>query len=243
MPQPIVMGVTEPNISVPIGRIAEGHKIRLYPLRSWRDYEWFVRTTKNREWEEAATIVLDSYTMVGDMVVNEAMSAPGALTGDGNLKQARWTGVKSDQFTELLDLLSATLPMPGKRAYHIVVTVHEQEEAVYDAEGKMTGISAINPAVPGGLRRSFAAKFDCVFIAQARTVYVKGANGLQRPAGTSHMLWTVPPDSLRSAKDGLGGNGGRSVLPPTIENNWSVLQESWYHSPSEDTTSTKKGTT
>lgn len=226
LPQPIVIGCTEPNISVPVGRIQEGLQITLYPLHSWRDYQWFVRRTKNREWD-AATVVLDSYTLVGDLAVTNAMDKPGALTSDGNLKQARWTNVKSDQFTELLDLLSATQPQAGKSSYHVVVTVHEQEEMIVDEEGKVRGVAAVNPAVPGGLRRSFGAKFDCVFVVTARPKFAKGAHNVMETVGVSHALWTVPPDPLRSVKDGIGGNGGRKVLPPTVENTWAALQSAW----------------
>lgn len=226
MPEPIIIGCTEPNISVGVGRIQEGKGITLYPLKTWLDYQWFVRKTKNREWD-AATIVLDSYTLVGDLAVTTAMGKPGALTGDGNLKQARWTNVKSDQFTELLDLLSATQPQAGKPSYHVLVTVHEQEEVQVDEEGKVRGISAVNPAVPGGLRRSFGAKFDCVFVVAARPRFAKGPSGVMEPVGVNHVLWTVPPDPLRSVKDGIGGNGGRKILPPTVENTWAALTAAW----------------
>ena len=226
MPEPIVIGCTEPNISVAVGRIQEGRKITLYPLKNWTDYKWFVRRTKNREWD-AATVVLDSYTLVGDFAVTTAMERPAALTVDGNLKQARWTNVKSDQFTELLDLLSATQPQQGKPSYNVLVTVHEQEEVTVDDEGKVRGISAVNPAVPGGLRRSFGAKFDCVFVAQAKPRFAKGGHGVMEPAGVEHVLWAVPPDNLRSVKDGIGGNGGRKILPPTVENTWAALSAAW----------------
>ena len=226
MPQPIIMGVSEPNISVPVGRIQEGHAIVLYPLKDWKDYEWFVRKTKNREWD-ARTVVLDSYTLIGDFSVQSEMDKPGSLTKDGNLIQARWSAVKGNQFTELLDLLSSSQPEAGRPAYHIVVTVHEQDEAVVDAEGKVTGISAVNPAVPGGLRRSFGAKFDCVFVASQTPRYAKDEKGIQRPVGVDHVLWTIPPDRLRSVKDGLGGLGGRKVLPPTVGNTWAELCNAW----------------
>jgi len=226
MPQPVVMGMTESNISLPVGRIQEGANLTLYPLKTWADYRWFVRKTKNREWD-AATVVLDSYTVVGTYAVAEAMGAPAALTQDGNLKQARWTNVASDQFTELLDLLSATQPMFGKLSYHVVVTVHEQDENVVDAEGKVTGISAVNPAVPGGFRRNFGAKFDCIFLTRTLPLYEQGPDKVRRIVGADHKMWTVAPDHLRSAKDGIGGNGGRKVLPPTVPNTWEALQAAW----------------
>jgi len=229
MPQPIVMGVSESNISVPVGRITEGHKITLYPLKNWADYKWFVRKVKNREFD-AATVVLDSYTVIGTYVVNEAMSAPAATTQDGNLKQARWTGVASDQFTELLDLLGSTQPLVGKPSYHIAVTVHEQEEAVYDPEGKMTGISAINPAVPGGFRRSFGAKFDCIFLTRTHPKLEK-VGAVNKVTGADHIMWTVAPDRLYSAKDGIGGNGGRKVLPVNVPNSWDALVAAWDSQP------------
>lgn len=226
MPQPIIFGCTEPNISVPVGRIQEGHALTLYPLKEWADYQWFVRKTKNREWD-AATVVLDSYTLVGDFVTTATKGQPGALNKEGQLTWSKWDLVKSYQFNEILDLLSAVVPQEGKRAYHIVVTVHEQDEAIRNAEGEVTGISAISPAVPGGMRKSFGAKFDCVFYSQARPALEKDPKGIIHRVGTEHVLWTVPPDPMRAVKDGLGGNGGRKVLPPTVENTWPALCAGW----------------
>lgn len=230
MPEPIVMGVTEPNISVVVGRIQESHAITMYPLKSWDDYKWFVRKTKNREWN-AATVVLDSYTLVGDFITLAQKSQPGALNKQGQLVWSKWDLIKGHQFTEILDFLSATQPMPGKPSYHIVVTVHEQEEFIRNPEGETVGISGISPAVPGGGRKNFGAKFDCVFYLASGTRMEKDAKGVGRVAGVEHRLWTVPPDQLRAVKDGLGGNGGRKVLPPTVENTWPALCEGWGSEP------------
>ena len=230
MPHPIVVGVTESNISVYVGRIAEGAAITLFPLRSWADYQWFVRKTKNREWD-ASTVALDSYTVAGGFCVDSAMARPGSLTKDGMLQQTQWNRVKSEQFDELLDLLGSIQPAAGKPSYNIVVTVHEQDEAIYgtgtDGSRVVTGISAVNPAVPGGLRGHFGAKFDCVFITASQTLMTADANKIQRPSGVRHFMWTVNPDHLRKTKDGLGGNGGRKALPPQVENTWRALQAAW----------------
>jgi hypothetical protein len=230
MPQPIIIGNTEPNISVPVGRIEEGVDITMYPLKDWADYQWFVRKTKNREWD-AATVVLDSYTLVGDFIQLAMKAQPGAVNKEGQLTWSKWDQVKGNQFNEVLDLLSAVKPMEGKPTYHVVVTVHEQEEAIRNPAGEITGISAINPAVPGGIRKSFGAKFDCVFYAVGGISREKDAQGVARPVGASHVLWTVPPDNLRAVKDGLGGNGGRKVLPATVENTWQALCAGWGREP------------
>lgn len=226
MPQPIVVGVTETNLAVYLGRIQEGAAITLYPLRTWEDFRWFTRCTKNREWE-AATVVLDSYTIVGDFVQNAVKSQPGAVNKEGQLTWAKWDAVKGFQFTEVLDLLGATKPLAGKPTYHVVVTVHEQEESIRNAEGEVTGISGISPAVPGGFRKHFSAKFDCVFYCAAQPVFEKDAKGILHRTGTQHVAWTVPPDSLRAIKETLGGSGGRKVLPMTVENTWQALCAGW----------------
>jgi hypothetical protein len=233
MPHPIVVGVTESNISVYVGRIAEGAAITLFPLRSWADYQWFVRKTKNREWD-ASTVALDSYTVAGGFCVDSAMARPGSLTKDGMLQQTQWNRVKSEQFDELLDLLGSTQPAPGKPTYNVAVTVHEQDEEIRSPDGQQVlGVSAVSPAVPGGLRRHFAAKFDCVFITASETTKAKDAQGLLRPSGVRHFMWAVPPDHLRSTKDGLGGNGGRKALPPQVENTWRALQAAWTNNTEE----------
>lgn len=226
MPQPIVAGVTETNIALYVGAIQDGANIVLYPLKNWQDYQWFVRKTKNREWT-AGTVVLDSYTLVGDFITAATKAQPGAINKEGQLTWSKWDQVKGHQFTEILDLLSSVQPMDGKPSYNVVVTVHEQDEVVRNADGEVVGLSAISPAVPGGLRKNFAAKFDCVFYTVAAPIEEKDARGIIQRTGTRHLLWTVPPDTLRSCKETLGGNGGRKVLPPTIENTWAALCAGW----------------
>lgn len=226
MPQPIVVGVTESNLAVYLGRIQEGAAITLYPLKSWADYQWFVRSTKNREWD-AATVVLDSYTLVGDFVQAQVKSQPGAVNKEGQLTWSKWDTVKGYQFTEILDLLSAAVPAEGQRSYHIVVTVHEQDEAIRNADGEVTGLSGVSPAVPGGFRKNFSAKFDAVLYCVAQPITEKSPQGILSRTGTRHVVWTVPPDSLRAIKETLGGTGGRKVLPPTVENTWPALCAGW----------------
>ena len=231
MPQPIVVGVTESNISLYTGRIAEGAKITLFPLRSWADYKWFVLKTKNHEWD-AATVALDSYTVVGEFCVSHESGLPGALNKLGLLERSRWANVASGQFDELLALLETTHPQAGKSSYNIVVSVHEQDEKIYgkDSTGNqiVVGISEIMPAVPGGFRGTFASKFDCVFIMASEVVRTADKQGVQRPSSTRHFMWTVSPDPLhKSVKDTLGGNGGRKALPPQVENTWRALQAAW----------------
>lgn len=227
MPQPLVVGVTESNISVYTGRITEGYDIKLFPLKSWADYQWFVRKTKNREWD-AATVGLDSYTVAGDYITKVQRAKPGALNSNGQLTWARWDDVKNEQFNELLDFLGATQPLAGKPTYNIVVAAHEYDEAIRNSDGEAVGISAVNPAVPGGLRKHFSAKFDAKFIvAQTTDRKMNPTTKVNEVTGVRHFLWTVPPDHLREVKDGIGGNGGRKVLPPTVENTWAALTAAW----------------
>ena len=241
MPQPIVVGYTDPNLSVPSSFIRAGCNITLYPIKCWADFEWFIRKTKNREWD-AATVALDSYTFIGDRLVLEKMEDGGNTKGDGNLKIQVWNHVKNDQWTAMMDLVSATTPAPGKPSYHVVVTIHEREE--YErtvlpsggAEPQFTNkVIAVQPAVPGSLRDGFGRMFDCVFIVQERNRTEKQSNGTIKVVGSEHILWSVPPDQLRHTKDGVGGEkggpGGCRTLPPTVQNTWEALCGAWGMDP------------
>ena len=233
MPQPIIVGQTDPNMAVINGFIQGGANITVYPLTTWAEFEWFVRKTKCREWN-AATVALDSYTFMGDRLVLEKMDDPSSTKSDGNLKLQVWNHVKNDQWQVVMDLVGATSPIAGKPAYHVVVTIHEREEyektLVPGATGEAQFLSklvGVNPSVPGGLREGFGRMFDCVFIAQERPRTEKQTNGSMRVVGSEHLLWTVPPDHLRHTKDGVGGKAGRKALPPTVENTWTALCAAW----------------
>lgn len=236
MPQPIIIGSTDPNLSVATGFARGGHQITLFPLKTWADFQWFVRRTKNREWD-AATVALDSYTFVGDRLVLEKMDDPGSTKSDGNLKIQVWNHVKNDQWEAVMDLVSGTSPQPGKPNYHVVVTIHEREEyektVVPGGGGEpqfLSKLIAVQPAVPGGLREGFGRMFDCVFISQQQSVTEKQQNGTMKVTGSRRVLWSVPPDQLRTTKDGVGGpkgTGGLNVLPPSVPNTWPSLCEAW----------------
>jgi len=240
MPQPIIVGSTDPNLSVPTGFMHGGIDLTLYPLRTWADFEWFVRRTKNREWG-AATVALDSYTFVGDRLVLEKMDDPNSTKSDGNLKLQVWSHVKNDQWEAVMDLVSATGPQAGKPSYHVVVTIHEREEyektVIPTSSGEpqfLSKLTAVQPSVPGGLREGFGRMFDCVFIAQQQSVSEKQSNGTMKVAGSRRVLWSVPPDQLRTTKDGVGGvkgTGGLDVLPPTVPNTWTELCAAWSADP------------
>jgi hypothetical protein len=236
-PQPIVVGVTETNLAVIQGFAEGGVDITAYPLTSWTDYEWFVRRTKNREWK-AQTVALDTYGLMGERLVLQKMADGTNTKNDGNLKISVWNHVKNDQWTQIMDFVSSTQAIPGKPAYHIVVCSHEREE--YErktvgggAEGPVQDqvLVGVRPDAPGSFRDTLGARFDCVFITAERPVREKGANNVMRVVGSEHILWTVPPDHLRHTKDGVGGKGGRKVLPPTVENTFPALCAGWGMDP------------
>jgi hypothetical protein len=85
----------------------------------------------------------------------------------------------------------------------------------------------IMPDIDGGFRIQFAREFDSVFCVRAEPVY-EGEGLNRQTVGSRHWLWTVtPPGGGPDVGDGIGGKGGRRVLPPRLENTWQALMEAW----------------
>lgn len=235
MPQPIVVGYTDPNLAVVKGFKAQGVQVECYPLDTWEAFQWFTRRTKNREWN-ARTVAIDSYTYMGSRLVMEKQEVGSNVKTDGALKQNVWGHVLNDQWQEIIGLCDATQPITGKAAYNIVVTVHERPE--YEtmlgppnrAGGEptvLTKLVGVDPAIPGGFREHVGRMFDCVFTVQQRPRREKGADNIVRVTGTDHVLCPIPPDNLRSTKDGFGGKAGRKELPAVVPNTWPELCAAW----------------
>lgn len=214
MPEPIAIAYSDPNRATVEGYVREGRKIDLYPVKTWKDFEEFVKMAVARQLE-ARTLVVDSWGFLSDRLVSMLAGPSGEVT----IQQ--WGRIKDHNWETLMQLLSCTEAKGEHPGYHIVVTCHLTD--VTDEKGNLI---KVRPAISGSFKDTFGRCFDSVFLSRSRAVRAVVDNRMVT-TGVEHVLLTTPPDSYHTCGDGVGGKGGRKALPPEIPNSFQALCAAW----------------
>jgi len=224
-PEPIVSLYPDPNTETVRGFILEGRKIQLYVPSNFQEIEnEFLPMVVNRKFD-ANTIVIDSYSFVDVLLNSDYCGA----SGDRKITIAEWGAIRSRHMKLVNQLLTATKPIPGKPAYHLVVTAHLSD--VLDDKG---AVVATRPAIQGGFKDIFGRCFGSLFYCEAKTVRPVTGTTLGPPE-VQYRVHTVPPNERIACGDGVGGKGGYKRLPPVLEGTYSSLCKAWGKDPTAAT--------
>lgn len=214
MPEEVSVAFTDPNRATAEGFMRDGHKINLYLIGNWAEFQEWVRMAVARELP-GRTLAVDSYGFVADRLVAATSDANGAVT------IPQWGRIKDQHWTELMKLLSCTQPTANHPGYHVVVSTHLTD--VTDEKGNLV---KVRPAIQGSFRDTFNRCFDSVFISKALSERAI-VDGKLQVKPTRYVLLSVPPDQYHACGDGIGGKGGRKRLPAEVENTFPALCQAW----------------
>jgi hypothetical protein len=219
-PGPIVCWCTDTNPQTANGFIRGGADIELIENQSWDDYRnKFIPAVKNRL-IDAKTIVVDSYSSLSDSMVR-SIAGP-----DGKVTIPQWGQIKNQHANTMMDLASATQPIPGKPSYNIIVTCHLMKDGSEESDGAMV------PAIPGGFKYEIGKAMGTVLITRKLTRTEKAPpghplEGRLIPTDPINVMYSVPPDDRHACGDGVGGKGGFDTLPTVLGNTYSDLMKGW----------------
>lgn len=216
-PTPILVAYADPNSGTAEGFIREGRDITLIPIRTFSDFEnKFVPAVVNRQFE-AATIAINTWSIIAEMMWLETFGASKNDLGTGEYIRGKEKMMRFGR-----DMGRTKSPVPGKPSYNLIGTAHLKE--VTDKSGSVVGY---RPDLFGGFKDMWHTCFDCVFAVQSEVAREQAKPGGPITERVNHYMLTAPPSNKWFIGDNLGGKGGYKALPPRVENTWDALMEGW----------------
>jgi hypothetical protein len=219
LPQPIHAAYVDPNTATVDGLIRDGADITLWPLKSWDEFEEkFVPSVANRCFD-AASIVVDSYSFLANMLVQKVKPQE-----QQNTFRA-WDQIKQTLLSTTNSLFGATQPREGKPSYHVGITAHLAD--VYNKNGQLL---KYRPAIQGSFKDDFGRMPGTYLICASETdrkpETIDGV--MQMVTGdTRFFCWSKPPSDLYACGDSVGGKGGYKELPAQVDGTYAGLMTAW----------------
>lgn len=194
-------------------------------VKSWGGFQQIINAVKKRQLTEIVrqtegyedykvqTVVIDSWTSLGEILELEMSQSP-----DQPLSQREW-GAYRNRLTDVAIVLSESATInerdPEAESYHIVGIAHERV-LLRDTKEGGTKIDKVTMSIPGQFAERLPGYQGVLLITDRKIVNGKA----------HYYCHTIQKDHHRKAFDRFGG-GRFNVLPPEVDGSFQSLAKAW----------------